>query len=250
MSESPISKGTGIIPDFFHDIIAYIIPGYVAIIAIIINVIIITNQGIDLLDKVNLTSISILFLIAYVIGRFFEQLGLKTIHNRKFPFVGKKQKTESPKWTLLFKDDIYSSEFKKSLLSKITEWCEKTLGSDFMSKCESEKKDDYFNLIQFYLRERYPAVAFYEKKQNATIVLTRSLTIIFFVNALLIYPILLVYFSKLENVEFSGLGLIWILGALAFSFVFYSRFKQDQKYHAMYIFENFIGLKKTLKAKK
>ena len=266
MTETTLSKGTGgtgIIPDFFHDIIAYIIPGCIAIITVIINNIIIAKQEIDFFEKDNLTTILLLFLIAYVLGRFFEQLGRMTIHNRKFLFFGKKRKINSPKWTLLFPDaknaddknadakdadDDYTEIFKEKLRSNIGEWCEDTLGlgKEFMGECgeKGKEKDDYFNLIQYYLREKYPAVALYEKKQNATIVLTRSLTVIFFMNIILFYPIQTLLLINFQNIEFSGLGLIWVLSSLLLGYVFHSRFKLDQKYHAMYIFENFMGLKK------
>ncbi|MDE5419145.1 hypothetical protein L3049_14185 [Labilibaculum sp. DW002] len=247
MADDNISKGAGIIPDFFHDIIAYIIPGYIVIVTVIVNITIITNKGWANIEKINFASISISFIVAYVLGRFFEQLGKITIHNRVFPFVLKAHKRPSPKWTLIFdeENDEYSSVFKARLIVKIKEWYKTTLGDDFIEKCKFEIKDDYFNLIQFYLRERFPAVALYEKKQNATIVLTRSLTLIFFSNILL-YPIVLGCLTRFKDVTWSPLAFIWILGTIIFSIVLYSRFKQDQKYHAMYIFENFMGLKKLL----
>lgn len=237
----------GVIPDFFHDIIAYIVPGYTALILFAGNLYIGGLSKVSLINDVDLKVFSLSLLVAYVIGRFFEQLGLMTIHRRKFPFVCLPE-IPSPKWSLIFdpKDNHYSEPFKNNVAKKIEEWLEKQDGASLLSTCKDKRKDDYFNLIQFYLRERFPSVALYEKKQNATIVLTRSLAIIFACNILIYF--LLLTLQKGE-VTFSLSVTYWLIANLLFSGILYMRFQQDKVYHAMYIFETFIAMKKLLKSK-
>lgn len=117
------SKKVGIIPDFFHDIIAYIIPGYTALILIACNLYIFGLLKISFLKDVDLKGFSLSLLVAYVIGRFFEQLGFMTIHHRKFPFVCESSKIPSPKWSLIFdpKDHHYTEPFKNNVAKKIEE---------------------------------------------------------------------------------------------------------------------------------
>lgn len=241
---------TGIIPDFFHDVIAYLVPGYTAIILLFFDIIVIQNQFIISLNDFGLAAFFFSTIIAYVIGRFLEHLGYKTIHHRKFPFFGKSNIVTTPKWSLLFdnEDDHYTKVFKKTVTTKIEEWLEKQNGKELVEESKESEQDDYFNLIQFYLRERFPSIALYEKKQNATIVLTRSLTIIFALN-------ILVYVATIFTLGFTIskdsilINSFWIVSNIIFSVVLYGRFKQDQKYHAMYIFESFIATKRLLKSK-
>ncbi len=63
----------GIIPDFFHDIIAYIIPGYTALILFVCNLYIIGLLEISFIKDFDLKGFSLSLLVAYVIGRFFEE---------------------------------------------------------------------------------------------------------------------------------------------------------------------------------
>jgi len=246
-----VSKKVGIIPDFFHDIIAYIIPGYTALILFACNLYIIGLLEISFIKDVDLKGFSLSLIVAYVIGRFFEQLGLMTIHRRKFPFVCESSKIPSPKWSLIFdpKDEHYTEPFKNNVAKKIEKWLEMQDGASLLSICKDKSKDDYFNLIQFYLRERFPSVAMYEKKQNATIVLTRSLAIVFVCNILIYFLLLLLPLLQGAKVTFSLIVLYWIIVNLLFSGVLYMRFQQDKVYHAMYIFETFIAMKKLLKSK-
>lgn len=240
----------GIIPDFFHDIIAYIIPGYTALILFACNLYIIGLLEISFIKDDGLKGFSLSLLVAYVIGRFFEQLGLMTIHRKKFPFVRESSEIPSPKWSLIFdpEDDHYTEPFKNNVAKKIEEWLEKQDGASLLSTCKDKGKDDYFNLIQFYLRERFPSVALYEKKQNATIVLTRSLAIVFACN-ILIYFLLLLTLQRAE-LTFSLIAVYWLIVNLLFSCILYMRFQQDKVYHAMYIFETFIAMKKLLKSRR
>jgi hypothetical protein len=124
------SKKVGIIPDFFHDIIAYIIPGYTALILFTCNLYIIGLLKPSFIKDIDLKGFSLSVLVAYVIGRFFEQLGLMTIHHRKFPFiccrkkfpfVCKSPKIPSPKWSLIFdpEDEHYTKPFKNNVENKI-----------------------------------------------------------------------------------------------------------------------------------
>ena len=246
------SSKVGIIPDFFHDIIAYIIPGYTALILFVCNLYIIGLLEISFIKDVDLKGLSLSLLVAYVIGRFFEQIALMTIHRRKFPFVLNSSKIPSPKWSLIFdpKDDHYTEPFKNNVAKKIEEWLEKQDGASLLSTCKDKSKDDYFNLIQFYLRERFPSVALYEKKQNATIVLTRSLAIVFASNILIYFLLLLLLTLQRAEVTFSLIATCWLLVNFLFSGVLYMRFQQDKVYHAMYIFETFIAMKKLLKSKR
>jgi hypothetical protein len=243
MAENYISKGAGIIPDFFHDIIAYIIPGYTAIIIFIINMYIMKIIDITIINKIDLGSFSLLSIIAYVIGRFFEQLGI-IIYKKK------KCKKKSPKWYLVFgiKQKYYTEAFRKNLEDKITEWLKKNNGPELMQECKEKYKDDYFNLIQFYCREKFPAVALYEKKQNATIILTRSLALMFWLNFLCYFFMfgIIHHVSPcgIINLPFDPTSVIWIIVTSIFGFVFYDRYILDSRYHAMYIFESFIGLVK------
>jgi len=253
ITNEPKENGiTGIIPDFFHDVIAYITPGYTALIIVGINIYVASEEYIFDVNNMGFAAFMLLSVIAYVIGRFFEQLGYSTIHNKGFPFYGKRAEIESPKLSLLFNESEndskgYTPAFRTNLQTKITEWLESQNGRDLLSECESIRTDDYFNLIQFYLRERFPSVALYEKKQNATIVLTRSLSIIFLLNI----PVYFLTLSILsfEDFQFSLLAAVWISLNLIFSYFFYKRFRLDKKYHAMYIFETFIAMKKLLISK-
>jgi len=242
------SKAVGIIPDFFHDIIAYIIPGYVSIMVMILNFYFMNILPDLALNEINLFYYFLSLIAAYVLGRFYEHLGYFTIHHRKFPFVGKWGKNSTPKWSLIFdeKEKSYTEVFKTNLKNKIEAWLKNQDGNLLMEECKDSKKDDYFNLIQFYLRERFPAVALYEKKQNATIVLTRSMAIIFFLNVFIYHIVLFIKVDSANRV-FSYDVLVWILSCMVFAVVFYGRFLLDKKYHAMYIFETFIGMKKLLR---
>ena len=247
-SEPEVNK-VGIIPDFFHDIIAYIIPGYTALILFVCNIYIIGLPEISFIKSVDLKKFSLSLIVAFVIGRFFEQLGLVTIHRRKFPFVRSSSKIPSPKWSLIFdpNDAHYTEPFKNNVAKKIEDWLKNQDGDTLLSTCKNNGKDDYFNLIQFYLRERFPSVALYEKKQNANIVLNRSLAIVFACNILIYF--LLLPLSRPEG-TFSLTAFYWLIINLLFSVVLYKRFQQDKVYHAMYIFETFIAMKKLLKSKR
>jgi len=241
---------TGLIPDFFHDVIAYLIPGYTVISFLLIDVYVVTHKVPLDLNNFNMASFFFFTVLAYVIGRFLEQVGYKFIHHRKFPFLGESNKIFTPKWTLVFDDNdkSYTKTFKSNIVNKIEEWLDKQNGKKLIEECKQNKKDDYFNIIQFYLRERFPLVALYEKKQNATIVLTRSLAVWFMLNTI-VYFLILYMFVPSNSVGFSLTPFVWIVVNVLFSIVFYSRFKLDKKYHAMYIYETFIAMKKLLKKK-
>lgn len=246
MSETIISKGIGIIPDFFHDLLAYVVPGYVMIILLFANYFALTGWDMKIFD-VSFVLVSLSFIVAYIFGRFFEQVGKKTIHKKSFH----KRKVIRPKLDLLFKPGNYSKNFRDKLINKIGTWYDSDEGQKFMEECKNNSQDDYFNLIQYYLRARFPEVALYEKKQNANIVLSRSLSIIFFINiALYFITLLILKFEYGMAFEWSISGTFYLLSLLILSIGFYSRFRTDQKYLAMYVFENFIGLKKLLKSKK
>ena len=165
----------------------------------------------------------------------------------KFPFFGKKSKVITPKWGLLFdkENKSYTKSFKSNLIKKLREWLVRQDGEGLINECQENGKDDYFNIIQFYLRERFPLVALYEKKQNATIVLMRSLAVGFALNIVL-YFIVLYMLVPYKNINFSLTAVVWVFVNVLFSSVFYSRFKQDKKYHAMYIYETFIATKRLL----
>ncbi|HWR73493.1 MAG TPA: hypothetical protein VN604_10005 [Nitrospirota bacterium] len=47
----------------------------------------------------------------------------------------------------------------------------------------------------------------------------------------------------------SWVAVYWLVLNLLFSIILYKRFQQDKVYHAMYIFETFIAMKKLLKSK-
>lgn len=250
MSETIISKGIGIIPDFFHDLLAYVVPGYVMIILLFANYLALTGWDIKTFD-VSFFLFSLSFIVTYIFGRFFEQVGKKTIHKKSF-LINKNCEREviRPKLDLLFKSDDYSKNFRDKLINKIGTWYDSDQGQKFMEESKKNNQDDYFNLIQYYLRARFPEVALYEKKQNANIVLSRSLSIIFFINIVLYFiTFLILKFEYGMAFEWSISGAFYLLLLLILSIGFYSRFRTDQKYLAMYVFENFIGLKKLLKSK-
>lgn len=242
---------TGLIPDFFHDVIAYLIPGYTVISFLVIDVYVATHEVPFDISSIGVAAFFFFTVLAYIIGRFLEQVGYKCIHHRKFPFFGKSNKVITPKWSLVFdgNDDSYTETFKSNLVKKIEEWLDKQDGKKLIEDCKNNKKDDYFNIIQFYLRERFPLVALYEKKQNATIVLTRSLAVWFILNSIF-YFIILYMLVPCNSITFGLTPLVWVAVNVLFSIVFYSRFKQDKKYHAMYIYETFIAMKKLLKNKR
>lgn len=249
MSETIVSKGIGIIPDFFHDILAYVVPGYTMIILVIVNYIALTGWDINTMD-VDFVFFSLSFIIAYILGRFFEQLGKVTIHKKKFSIKECKIEVVQPKLDLLFKETDYSPMFKKRLIDEIGKWYDSAEGIVFMQECKKKDKDDYFNIIQYYLRASFPEVALYEKKQNANIVLSRSLSIIFFINIIFYFATFAILkFDYEMTFKFSLSNVIYLCLMSFLSIVFYSRFRIDQKYLAMYVFENFIGLKNLLKSK-
>ena len=239
---------TGLIPDFFHDVIAYLIPGYTVIIFLLIDAYVATHKVPMDLANFGVAAFFFVTVVAYIIGRFLEQVGYKCIHHRKFPFFGRDSKVISPKWSLIFdkNDKSYTEAFKSNVAKKIEKWLDKQDGKKLIEECNKKEKDDYFNIIQFYLRERFPLVALYEKKQNATIVLTRSLAVGFMLNTFF-YFIILYMLVPYNTIEFNLTPLVWIIVNVLFSIVFYSRFKLDKKYHAMYIYETFIAMKKLLK---
>ncbi len=249
-----VSKNIGIIPDFFHDIIAYIIPGYSTLILFACNLYIIGLIEISFINDIDIKGISFSLIVAYVIGRFFEQFGLITIHNKVFPFFGSKGNKFKPKYSLIFEhkdckenNDDYTKRFQKIVEKCIKAWLLENLGEDkLLDKCKTNAKDDYFNLIRFDLRERYPSVAMYEKKQNANIVMNRSLAIIFISNILIYWLLVFDLLQRGDEINFSLNAVFWILLNLLFSIVLYKRFKKDKIYHAMYIFETFVAMNNRL----
>ncbi len=249
MAENNANSGglSGVIPDFFHDVIAYFVPGFTIITLLFVNVFIVSGNLPFTPADTGVVAFIFVTVAAYVIGRVLEQVGYMSIHNKKFPFFGESNKLVTPKWSILFcKDDQkYTNKFKENLEKKLGEWLNKQGGEDLIKACKEGEKDDYFNLIQFYLRERFPQIALYEKKQNATIVLTRSLAVGFFLNTLM-YLITFCVLVPNHSLEFSLIALIWIVTNFVFSFVFYTRFRLDKRYHAMYIFEAFIATKNLL----
>lgn len=246
-------KQLGLIPDFFHDIIAYIIPGWAIILLLIADLHLVTKIDLNLFTKNSLEVLSTGFVVAYIAGRFFEELGRVSIHNWAPDFVKNLFKYYlNPKWSLIFNDESpkYTCSFKCNVQTKITEWLKNQKGEELIEECKKKTKDDYFNLIQFYLRERFPNIALYEKKQNATIILSRSLSLIFLSN-ILIYHIILWCNSESGQlgIDFKSINFWWCVAQLLASVIFYSRFVTDKNYHAMYIFEAFIATKKLLKTK-
>ena len=95
----------GIIPDFFHDILAYIIPGSTALILLGCNLYIvglpIFFETFDKSGWAALGGLSLSGVAAYVIGRFFEQLGILTMNRTWLPCFFCRERP-SPKWSLIF----------------------------------------------------------------------------------------------------------------------------------------------------
>jgi hypothetical protein len=222
------NKQIGLIPDFFHDIIAFLIPGWAFIVLIAINALILKIITINDLSSFDLNIYLSVTVFSYVLGRLFEQIGLLSIHYYSPGFLKNTFKFGSnPKWSLLFddKEKKYTDSFKENAVIKITEWLEKQDGEMLVKECKEQEKDDYFNIIQFYLRERFPAVALYEKKQNATIILSRSLSIIFLSNAL-IYGLMSIikYPISSLSISFSSVAFWWVLAQIFCALIFYTRF--------------------------
>lgn len=252
--KSYVDKASGIIPDFFHDIIAYLIPGTIVMALAGLDAALYFSQGKASIKNAvtvfesSYSNFLFFVVIAYVLGRFFEALSYSWIHNSKLLGI------TNPKYDLIFKDPPegdYSKPFRENLLEKIKEHLDKQRGEELIAECKRIDKDDFFNVIQFYLRERWPAVAYYEKKQNAVKVTSRSLTLIFAINAVVS---ILEYIYWLSP-DWGHLQLkaapqfLWILLQIAMMVVFFKRFKIDKKYHAMYIYEAFIATKKLLNKK-
>lgn len=247
------NKQIGLIPDFFHDIIAFIIPGWMFIILILINALILKIITISDFSTIDLNIYLSVIVVSYVLGRLFEQLGLLSIHYSSPVILKNKLKFGvNPKWSLLFddEDDKYTKTFKNNAVKKITEWLKNQDGEELIKECIKTKRDDYFNIIQFYLRERFPAVALYEKKQNATIILSRSLSLIFMCNTF-IYGLMSILYYPLSNltISVSSIAFWWVITLILSALIFYTRFIKDKYYHAMYIIEAFIATKKLLKSK-
>jgi len=111
---------TGLIPDFFHDVIAYLTPGYTFIFLAFINVYVATRELPFKINDVGLGAFFIVTVLAYVVGRFLEQVGYICIHHRKFPFLGKTNRLITPKWGLVFdeNDNSYTKAFKTNIAKK------------------------------------------------------------------------------------------------------------------------------------
>ena len=241
-----LEKAGGIIPDFFHDIIAYLIPGTIAIIVVYFDVVIYLDKVVinrSLIEPLSYPIVKspygisefLLFLvIAYVIGRFFESISYWFIHK-----ISRKYKH----YLLFHVNSPYSNAFRTNLEKKIVDHLKLQNGEEIIASCKksNKKQDDFFNLIQFYLRERFPNVAYYEKKQNAIKITSRSLVVIFAFNILTCLAL-----KWLCNIPFI---LWWTLLQFILAIAFWYRFRQDNKYHAMYIYETFIATKPLLKAK-
>ena len=240
------SKNIGVIPDFFHDLIAYILPGMLSIMLIVLDYSVIVNDF-DL-SKLNISILESIWLIvlAYIFGKIYSYIGYIYIHSRNYFFI----KINKPKWSLLFdeNDESYTQAFKDNLKTKLKEWLSNQNGEKIIVEAESEKKDDYFNLLLFYFRERYPAIALYEKKQNSNIILARSCSVIFLIN-IMFYHIIL-FIVGFEKLSFSFNSTLVMVLSILLSVIFYNKLRLEQRYLAMYIFECFIGLKKTLKSVK
>lgn len=199
---------TAIIPDFFHDIIAYLIPGLTVFILVLFDAFLLSGNKIDLpFSGSAYFDFFILLVVAYVIGRLFESVGYSLIHR-----CG-----GNPKYNLLFneKSDDYTVAFKNNVIEKIVKHLDNQNGKDLIEQCKKKQKDDYFNIIQYYLRERFPSVAYYEKKQNAVKVSSRSLSIIFGVNSIFILHYLLFESFSSDNI-FQGTAPIFL--SLFFTF--------------------------------
>ncbi|MGO9113409.1 MAG: hypothetical protein ACLP9L_29615 [Thermoguttaceae bacterium] len=257
----PEGMGTkvGIIPDFFHDIIAHIVPGYTALLLLACDCYVAggelraSDEWIAQKDFSGLAKVSIVMgslIVAYVIVRFFEEVGVLLIHNRLLCW--KPECLASPKWSLIFgvKNDRYTQSFKDLLRGKIEKWLAPSneVRLSVVSDCKERKKDDYFNVIRVYLRERFPSVALYEKKQNALVAMSRSLVVVFIGNVVAYHLFLLG--ADRANLHVSLLATTWLFGNFVFGMVFWCRYRRDQRYYAEYIFEAFVGTKKMLKSKK
>jgi len=105
---------SGIIPDFFHDVIAYFVPGFTIITLLIVNLFIVSGKLPFTLVDIGIVVFIFASVIAYVIGRVLEQAGYMSIHHKKPPFIGKDNKFFIPKWSLLFdeKNEEYTKSFK------------------------------------------------------------------------------------------------------------------------------------------
>lgn len=218
---------------------------------IVSDLLILKILNINNLDTLDLKIYLSFIVVSYVLGRLFEQIGIITIHYNSPPFLQKWFKYSSnPKWSLLFDEEEhkYTESFKDNVIKKLTEWLANQNGEKLIKECKEQKKDDYFNIIQFYLRERFPAVALYEKKQNATIILSRSLALIFLFNLGFYHVIAILHSSVSELIEsYDSFVILWIVFQAIAVVIFYSRFIKDKYYHAMYIIEAFIATKKMLK---
>ena len=249
----------GIIPDFFHDIIAHIVPGYTALLLLACDCYVaggelrasaewIAQKEFSGLAKASIVMGSLI--VAYVIGRFFEEVGVLLIHNRLLCW--KPECLASPKWSLIFraKDHRYTPRFKDLVRGKIEKWLgpSNEAWTSVVADCKERKKDDYFNVIKVYLRERFPSVALYEKKQNALVAMSRSLVMIFVGNMVAYH--LFLFGADRTNLQFSPLATVWLAGNLGFGIVFCLRYRRDQSYYAEYIFEAFVGTKKLRKSEK
>jgi hypothetical protein len=67
---------------------------------------------------------------------------------------------------------------------------------------------------------------------------------------LIYFLLLLLPVLQGAKVTLNLIAVYWIIVNLLFSGVLYMRFQQDKVYHAMYIFETFIAMKKLLKSRK
>ena len=111
---------TAIIPDFFHDIIAYLIPGFTALILVLFDSFVYGFKFEFPFTKNVYLDFFIFLIASYIIGRFFESLGYSLIHK----WGG------NPKYSLLFdtKSDFYTEIFKENIIKKISEHLENQEG--------------------------------------------------------------------------------------------------------------------------
>lgn len=89
----------GLIPDFFHDVIAFFIPGYFLLILVWVNNLLILENP-DMPIEISIGTFFFISIAAYVIGRILGQLGFLLLHHREFPNLFKT--IPGPKWALLF----------------------------------------------------------------------------------------------------------------------------------------------------
>ncbi|HEY3346889.1 MAG TPA: hypothetical protein VGK71_04635 [Nitrospirota bacterium] len=140
--DSYAGKAAGIIPDFFHDIIAYLVPGTIVGVLAYINSIIFTGDPLSF-ASFKAEGIPLALIVIYVIGRFFETISMYFHHtDEKFWFPACLRSGNPKKDLLTYVKDgknKYSEEFQNSIRRSFANYYKQVNGDCIMFACTGKQ---------------------------------------------------------------------------------------------------------------